>query len=81
MKIIARVGRGKNAGVVLRPHLHKDGAYVVSMTRFEKDYIRITNLHDVADHVKKGFSVRMSSPEDGVSAASLVSPGSISISV
>ena len=79
MEIIAKVVRGKNIGVPLRPHLHSDGTYVVSNTRFEKDYIRTTNLKEVAAHIKKGFSVRMSNPEFGVSAASLISPGAITV--
>jgi hypothetical protein len=80
MEIFARVKRGTNAGVVLHPHLHKDGTYVVSKTRFEKDYIRVESLQEVMDHVAQGYSVRMSNLEAGVPAASLVSPGSISTS-
>lgn len=81
MKITSKVSRGQKIGVVLRPHRHKDGTYVVSMTRFAKDYTRVVSLQEVADHISKGFSLRMSNPEEGVVAASLVSPGAISVSV
>jgi hypothetical protein len=37
----AFVSRGPDAGELLFPHLHKDGTYVVSQTRFEDDYVRI----------------------------------------
>jgi hypothetical protein len=79
MEIFAKVVRGKNIDVPLRPHLHSDGTYVVSMTRFEKDYIRTANLREVAAHIKQGYSVRMSNPEFGVAAASLISPGAITV--
>ena len=39
----AFVRRGPRAGTILFPHLHADGAYVVSKTRFETDYIPVKN--------------------------------------
>lgn len=79
MKISAIVKRGSNAGSLLFPHLHADSMYVVSKSRFECDYIRLANLHEVASHIKDGYSVRMSNPNEGVLAASLISPASISV--
>lgn len=73
MKIIAKVGRGKNSGTVLYPHLYEDGSYVVSKTRFIRDYIHVSNLHEVATYVANGYKVRMSNPQAGVAAASLIS--------
>jgi hypothetical protein len=72
--------RGKNAGVVVRPHLHRDGMYVVSKTRFESDYIRVATLREVATHIADGYSVRMSNLEEGVTASSLISSGAIVVS-
>lgn len=79
MKIIAKVTRGKNAGTLLYPHLFNDGKYVVSKTRFEYDYIRLDNLHEVITHIAEGYSVRMSNPNEGVAESSLIRPSSISI--
>ena len=79
MKIIAQVKRGKYAGTSLHPHRHNDGAYVVSLTRFEKDYVRVENLEAVAAYVKKGFSVRMSNVAEGIHATSLIASSSISL--
>lgn len=81
MKITARITRGKNAGKLLHPHLHKDGMYVVSKTRFEKDYIRLEYLHEIASHIAAGYSLRMSNQEEGVLAASLINPTAISVTV
>ena len=79
MEIVAKVIRGKNSGVVVRPHLHKDGMYVVSKTRFERDYVRVANLKEVVFHIADGFSVRMSNRKNGVLAPSLIRPGAISV--
>jgi hypothetical protein len=59
-KIRYIVKRGRSVGVVLSPHLHKDNHYVVSMSRFEKDYVRVKNETDLLDWVVNGYSVRMS---------------------
>jgi hypothetical protein len=81
MKITAKIARGKNTGTLLYPHLHKDGMYVVSKTRFERDYIRLANLHEIASHIADGYSLRMSNQEEGVIAASLINPSAISVTV
>ena len=81
MEISAKVKRGNNAGSPLYPHLHADGMYVVSKSRFECDYIRLANLHEVATYIKDVYSVRMSNPNKGVLAASLISPDSISVTL
>ena len=77
ISITAIVSRGKNAGAELRPHVFRGDKYVVSMTRFEKDYTFVDSLRDVADYVGRGYSVRMSG--DGI-AASLIAPKSIKVS-
>jgi hypothetical protein len=78
IRLTSTVKRGKAQGTELRPHRHQDGSYVVSKTRFEKDYVRVWNEEELAEWVERGYSVRMSNP--GVSshrAASLISPDSI----
>jgi hypothetical protein len=79
MKITAKIARGKNTGTLLYPHLYEDGMYVVSKTRYVRDYIRLADLHGVAAHIANGYKVRMSNPKEGVAAASLIEPGAISV--
>lgn len=73
----AFVSRGPKAGTLLHPHLHKDGSYVVSMTRFEKDYIHLNDLSEVLNWLEKGYRLRMSSKAGGVPAPSLIAPEAI----
>ena len=77
MDLHSFVSRGPKAGTLLFPHLHEDGAYVVSMTRFEKDYRYVSDPADLLGWLEKGYKLRMSNPAEGVSAASLISPRSI----
>jgi hypothetical protein len=80
MNIYALVKRGKHEGKMLLPHRHKDGMYVVSATRFEKDYIRVETLDEVLKYISEGYSARMSNLDEGVAAASLIAPSAISVS-
>lgn len=74
------VKRGSSVGTILTPHLHKDNHYVVSLTRFEKDYQRVKDEKDLPEWISKGFSVRMSNSSDkSHSSSSLISPASIDI--
>ena len=75
--LYATVTRGRNKGSKLFPHRHKDGSFVVSPTRFEKDYVRVTEEADLPGWLGRGFSLRMSNPSEGVFASSLISPQSI----
>lgn len=70
----AMVSRGPKAGTMLRPHVHADGCHVVSPTRFEADYIRVSADQPLEDYLRRGLKLRMSAP--GI-APSLISPGSI----
>jgi len=73
----AFVSRGSKAGTLLYPHRHDDGSYVVSMTRFERDYIRVAEPSALLDWLEKGYRLRMSNKEAGVPAPSLIEPGSV----
>ena len=79
LKITAKVATGKKSGTLLYPHLHADGMYVVSKTRFKRDYIRFVSLHEVFAHISEGYKVRMSNPKEGVTASSLIAPNAISV--
>lgn len=75
------VSRGNEPGTILTPHLHEDGKYVASTTRFEQDYVRVESVRELGILAQHGFSVRMSSPSSvNHRAPSLISPGSLKIS-
>ena len=79
-RLEATVKRGTAIGTVLRPHRHANGTYVVSMTRFQKDYVYVAAEADLPDWVSRGFSVRMSNL--GVPnhrSPSLIAPASIRV--
>ncbi|NNB08290.1 hypothetical protein HBN83_20525 [Pseudomonas fragi] len=59
----AKVSAGDHKGKPLYPHLHKDGKYVASPTRFEIDYIRVDELDELEVLVRSGYAVRMSNPD------------------
>lgn len=74
----AVVRRGKAAGTILFPHLHGDGCYVVSPSRFEKDYIRVRSIEEAKEHLRRGYSLRMSNPENpNHRAPSLIASASV----
>lgn len=75
MAMRAKVRRGLAKGAPLYPHQHEDGSYVVSPTRYEKDYERVGNI-DVAERKvrEEGLRIRMSRPGH---PPSLICPASI----
>lgn len=76
-RLHAFVSRGQHAGKLLFPHRHKDGAYVVSKTRFERDYIRVADPSDLLGWLEKGYRLRMSNEDAGIASPSLIEPGAI----
>lgn len=77
LELHAFVSRGANAGELLFPHQHEDGTYVVSKTRFEDDYVRLSRLVEILPWLEKGYGLRMSNPAKGIKAPSLIMPESI----
>ncbi len=72
------VARGRDAGLVLYPHLYPDGFYVVSRSRFEEEYVRVGSLPEIAPKIAEGFSLRMSNPSEAPRRGPvLIAPGSI----
>lgn len=58
------------------PHKYPDGNYVVSKTKFKKDYIYLDDLVDIPAFLESGYQLRMSDGRKG-SKASLFSNNSI----
>jgi hypothetical protein len=56
----AKVSAGDHKGKPLYPHLHKDGKYVASPTRYATDYIRVDELDKLEVLVPAGYAARMS---------------------
>ncbi|MCD9029576.1 hypothetical protein LDO26_15385 [Luteimonas sp. BDR2-5] len=80
MKISSVVKRGKAIGTILTPHKHADGMFIVSTTRFERDYIRISDEAQLPQLISKGFKVRMSKHDaPNHRAPSLIAPASITV--
>lgn len=73
----AFVSRGPKAGTILYPHRHRNGHFVVSMTRFEKDYIEVADPNELLGWLEKGYRLRMSNKSAGIPAPSLIEPGAI----
>ena len=79
-KLQYTVKRGAAIGTVLASHRHEDGSFVVSLTRFEKDYIRVRTESELPTWLAKGYSLRMSNQSSkSHRSPSLISPGSIVI--
>lgn len=77
MKLHAFVKYGSNQGVLLFPHRHKDGNFVVSMTRFKKDYKLVSHEDHLIAWLEKGYRLRMSNSDRGIRAPSLIAPQNI----
>jgi hypothetical protein len=76
IKLHSFVQRGPKSGTMLFPHKHEDGMFVVSKTRFEKDYKRVSETA-ILGWLERGFALRMSNPKEGIQSPSLIVPGSI----
>ncbi|MDB4348261.1 hypothetical protein OAA46_01265 [bacterium] len=78
--IMARVTRGKNQGKILQPHRHPSAQnrYVVTKTRFEKDYIYLDTLAEIPAYLKRGYGLRMSIPDSDVAPSKII-PSSITV--
>ena len=76
-RLHAFVARGPKAGTILYPHKHRDGRYVVSMTRFEKDYVYVDKADELLAWLEKGYRLRMSNRGGGIPASSLIEPGAV----
>ncbi len=74
----SRVRRGKQAGTLLVPHRYRDGCYVVSMTKFDRDQVRVQTMEQVVAYIQQGYKLRMSDPANPRSP-SLISPRWIEI--
>ncbi|WP_426935040.1 hypothetical protein [Pseudomonas fulva] len=62
-----------NAGKPLFPHVHKDGMYVASHSRYEVDYVRVQTKEQLQALVEAGYGARMSNPSLKVAASIIIS--------
>lgn len=70
--------RGKFKGYIQTPHRNKEGNFVVSLSRYKKDYIFVQNEAELRSWVEAGYSVRMSNINfEGTKAPNLIRPESI----
>ncbi len=69
----AVISRGANIGAILLPHV-QNGAYIVSRSRFETDYIRVPLDEPLEPWLVLGCKLRMSVAGH---APSLIAPASI----
>ncbi len=73
----AFVARGPNKGTRLYPYCHEDGMFVVSPTRYEKDYSMVASEADLEGWMLKGYRLRMSNIAAGIDAPSLIKPENV----
>lgn len=82
--VISIEGRHKS-GVVTVPHEYTrysgTGKYVVSKTKYKKDYIFCDSLDEVAAYSECGYKVRMSNPAKGINSPSGIVRKSLNIKV
>ncbi len=51
---------GNHAGRIFKPHKFKDGLYVVSKTRFIKDYRYVKTYEEIVKYLDSGYKLRVS---------------------
>ncbi|MBX8517771.1 hypothetical protein K5D69_24130 [Pseudomonas cichorii] len=70
------ISSGPDKGKRLYPHLHQDGYYVASTSRFEKDYIKVKTLDELEALVRSGYGARLKAT-DSNNAPSIITSSSI----
>jgi hypothetical protein len=65
MPLVATVDKRSKyyAGEPLFPHLHEDGMFVATKTKFKADYVRVETLEQLEALVNGGYGARMSNPD------------------
>lgn len=61
--LFAKKNRGQYKGQFLYPHLHSDGTYVATPSRYSVDYIRVNSIEELSALVSAGYGARMSNPD------------------
>jgi hypothetical protein len=77
--LTAEIKRGANKHTILTPHPYRGGLFVVSQTRYEVDYTKVTES-ELMSYIKRGYSVRMSDPVTRRSPR-LICPESIKVTL
>lgn len=58
----ARKNRGTYKNELIYPHLHPDGTYVATNSKYKIDYIKVDSLDELSTLVRAGYGARMSNP-------------------
>lgn len=61
--LTATKNRGDYKGQTLYPHLHQDGMYVATKSKYEVDYVRVPSIEELAALVRAGYGARMSNAD------------------
>ncbi len=69
--IYSTISSGPDTGKHLLPHLHRDGFYVASTSRFEKDYVKVKTLEELEALIRAGYGARLKAP-DSLNAPSII---------
>ena len=77
LPIESRVHSGELKGETQPPWRDRQGFFIASSERFEKNYIRVVDLDSLANALVAGLKVRMKAERQ--TAAGLVKPESITI--
>lgn len=63
LPLTATKNRGAYKGQPLFPHLHHDGMYVATKSKYEVDYVRVPTIEELAALVRAGYGARMSNAD------------------
>lgn len=59
----AKKNRGQYKDLLLYPHLHSDGNYVATNTKYSIDYVRVGSIEELVALIRSGYGARMSNPK------------------
>ncbi len=76
--IYSTISSGPDTGKRLLPHLHKDGFYVASTSRFEIDYVKVKSLEELEALIRAGYGARLKAL-DSKNAPSIIISANIDI--
>ncbi|MQW93363.1 hypothetical protein GHJ48_13360 [Acinetobacter sp. dk771] len=73
MELIYKPKSGNFVGLPHKPYKNKEGLFVVSKDRFQKNYIYVNTIEEVYAYLEKGLKVRMQYQNNSPSLINLMS--------